>query len=194
MQKYIVEAMGTGSLALLVGLSLAGTFPVATPVLAALTLGFFVYTVGHVSGVHINPAVTIGVWSIGKISSAEAGRYIIAQFLGALGAMMVLQVFPTQAEPLLISTALITGVAEMVGTFFFTFGIASVVYGKTPNGLSGAMVGGSLLLGIAFAAYLGSNGVLNPAVALGIGSFGVMYIIPPIIGSVIGMRVYAALR
>ena len=55
------------------------------------------------------------------------------------------------------------------------------------------VVGGSLLLGIAVAALLGSNGVLNPAVALGIGSFNVMYVLGPILGSVLGMQLYKRL-
>jgi glycerol uptake facilitator-like aquaporin len=80
--------------------------------------------------------------------------------------------------------------AELLGTFFFTFGIASVVYGKTPSAMSGVVVGGSLLLGISIAALLGSNGVLNPAVAFGIGSFGFAYVFGPIVGSILGMQAY----
>ena len=84
--------------------------------------------------------------------------------------------------------------AEAIGTAFFTFGIAAVVFGKVYNGASGVVIGGSLLLGITFAALLGSNGVLNPAVAFGIGSFSLMYVLGPIIGSVIGMNAYKYLK
>lgn len=189
MKKYIAEALGAGTLTLVVGLSLAGTFPVSTPVLAALTLGLFVYSLGHVSGTHINPAVTIGIWSIGKIGNKDALLYIVAQFLGALVALGLLREF-NMVTPLTIDNSFLIGVAEMLGAFFFTFGIASVVYGKVSNSLSGLMVGGSLLLGIAMSAVLGANGVLNPAVAFGISSFGVMYILGPIVGAVLGMQAY----
>ncbi len=189
MKKYIAEALGTGTLALVVGLSLAGNFPVSTPVLAALTLGLFVYSIGHLSGTHINPAVTLGAWSIGKISSTEAGKYIIAQFIGAGIALFILQGM-TPGTDLIVGTDMYTGLAELVGTFFFTFGIASVVYGRVASDMSGLVVGGSLLLGITIAALMGSNGVLNPAVALGIGSFGVMYVLAPIVGSILGMQAY----
>lgn len=189
MKKYIAEGLGTFALALTVGLSIAGVFPVPTPLLAALVLGLFVYSIGHLSGSHINPAVTIGAWSIGKISPKDAASYIVAQFIGAGVAYGFITAF-SHVSSLTISNGWTTGVAELVGTFFFTFGIASVIYGRTPGNLSGVVVGGSLLLGIAVSATMGANGVLNPAVALGIGSFGVMYIIGPIIGSVLGMRVY----
>jgi glycerol uptake facilitator-like aquaporin len=59
--------------------------------------------------------------------------------------------------------------------------------------MSGLVVGGSLLLGIALASLLGSNGVINPAVALGIGSFNVMYVLGPVLGSLLGMQVYKRL-
>jgi glycerol uptake facilitator protein len=193
MKKYIAEALGAGTLTLIVGLSLAGTFPVSTPVLAALTLGLFVYSLGHVSGTHINPAVTIGVWSIGKISNKDALWYIAAQFFGALVALGLLGEFD-MVTGLDVEGSFLIGVAEMLGAFFFTFGIASVVYGKTPSSLSGLMVGGSLLLGIATSAMLGANGVLNPAVAFGISSFGVMYILGPVIGAVLGMQAYKYLQ
>jgi glycerol uptake facilitator protein len=192
MKKYIAEGLGTFALALIVGLSIAGHFGVVTPVLAALTLGLFVYSIGNISGTHINPAVTIGLWSIKKITTNEAVYYIIAQFIGAGVAFFITSSVGLVgiSAGVIASNALSVGAAELLGTFFFTFGIASVVYGKTPSQLSGVVVGGSLLLGVAFAALLGSNGVLNPAVAFGIGSFGVMYVLGPIIGSVLGMQAY----
>lgn len=192
MKKYVVEALGTGALTLAVGLSLAGTFPVPTPLLAALTLGLFVYTVGHISGTHINPAVTIGAWSIGKIETKPAALYLVAQMLGAAVAMALMTRL-VELPALTVAGDTMIGFAEFLGAFFFTFGIAAVVYGKTPSGLSGVVVGGSLLLGIAIAAGLGSNGVLNPAVAFGIGSFGMMYILGPILGAVCGMQAYKQL-
>jgi aquaporin Z len=192
MKKYIAEALGTFALTLVVALSLVGNFPLATPLLAALTLGLFVYSIGHISGTHINPAVTLGAWSIKKITTKEALFYIVSQIVGACIALWI--VSTTVGMPgLIVSNSWVVFFAECLGTFFFTFGIASVVYGKTPSQMSGVVVGGSLLLGITFAALLGSNGVLNPAVALGIGSFSFMYLIAPIIGSMIGMNVYKCL-
>ncbi len=189
MKKYIAEALGTFALALVVALSLVGTFPLPTPLLAGLTLGLFVYSIGHISGTHINPAVTIGAWSIKKISTNDAVLYIIAQLIGATLALAL--VAGTVGMPAVtVSNSWAVMLAECIGTFFFTFGIASVIYGKTPSQLSGVVVGGSLLLGITFAALLGSNGVLNPAVAFGIGSLSLAYVFAPIVGSVLGMQAY----
>lgn len=193
MSKYIAEALGTFALTLVVGLSLAGNFPVSTPVLAALTLGLFVYAIGHLSGAHINPAVTIGAWSIKKINTEDTIGYLISQCFGAAVALTLMSQVITPAT-MTISNEIMVGVAELLGTFFFTFGIASVMYGRTPGQLSGVVVGGSLLLGIAIAALLGASGFLNPAVALGVGSFGLMYILGPIIGAVAGMQTYKYLR
>lgn len=189
MKKYLAEGLGAGALTLVVGLSLQGSFPVATPMLAALTLGLFVYSIGHISGTHINPAVTIGAWSIGKISTRVAALYVVAQCAGALVALFTLSLVTTPIT-LTITNSLMIGVAELIGTFFFTFGIASVIYNRTPSLLSGFVVGGSLLLGVALSATMGAGGILNPAVALGIGSFGVMYVLGPIVGAVLGMQAY----
>lgn len=193
MSKYIAEALGTFALTLVVGLSLAGSFPVSTPILAALTLGLFVYAIGHLSGAHLNPAVTIGAWSIKKIDTENAIGYLIGQCFGAAVALTLISQIITPVT-MTVSNEIMVGVAELLGTFFFTFGIASVIYGRTPGALSGVVIGGSLLLGIAIAALLGASGFLNPAVALGVGSFGLMYILGPIIGAVAGMQAYKCLQ
>ncbi len=193
MKKYIVEMLGTGALTLAVGLSIAGAFPVSTPVLAALTLGLFVYSVGHISGTHINPAVTVGLWSIGKIAPKEAAFYVGAQALGAFIVLLFFMVF-APVSTMTVDSNVMVGVAELLGAFFFTFGIASAVYGKVSSHMSGLVIGGSLLLGISIAVGLGSNGVLNPAVALGIGSFGIMYVLGPVVGAVLGMQAYKYLQ
>ncbi len=189
MKKYIAEALGTFTLALVVALSIVGKFPVSTPVLAGLVVLLFVYSIGHISGAHINPAITIGVWSIKKISNKDALFYVISQFIG--GAVAIAVVSFTVGMPLMmVLNNWNVVIAECLGTLFFAFGIASLVYNKTPNVMSGVVGGGSLLLGITIAALLGSNGVLNPAVALGINSFNVAYVFAPIVGSVLGMQAY----
>lgn len=193
MKKYLAELLGTFALTLVVALSLAGKFPVPTPVLAGLVLGLFVYSVGHISGTHINPAVTAGLWSVKKIKTLEALIYIISQCIGA-GAAWALATYTTGLATLSVSNSVMTGVAELIGTFFFAFGIAAVVFKKDLSVVSGLVIGSSLLLGIAFAATLGSNGVLNPAVAIGINSFNLMYVLGPIIGSVLGMQAYIYLN
>ncbi len=188
-KKYLAEALGAFTLTLVVALSIAVPFPVPTPLLAGLVLGLFVYTIGHLSGSHINPAVTIGLWSIKKITAGQAALYIIFQLAGAWAAGILVSSV-VGITPLTVSGDFIIGFAEALGTFFFTFGIASVVYGKVSDVMSGIVIGGSLFLGIVVAVTLSSNGVLNPAVAMGIGSFNVMYLLGPIVGCVAGMQAY----
>ncbi len=193
MKKYIAEVLGTLALTLVVGLSLAGTFPVSTPVLAGLTLVLFAYSIGHLSGAHINPAVTIAAWSIKKIKTDEAIGYLIAQFLGAALALAI--VSGTVGMPALtVSNDWMVGLAELIGMFFFAFGIAALLYGHVSRDHSGLVAGGSLLLGAAIAALMGSTGLVNPAVALGVNSFNLMYILGPIVGAVLGMQAYKYLR
>lgn len=191
MKKYLAELIGTFGLTLAVIVSLGGAISLPTPVIAALTLCLFVYSVGHISGAHFNPAVTMGLLSLGKITLKDAAAYIISQFLGAGAAMYIGQLMVHRSALLVLNTPGVF-LAELIGTFFFTFGIASVVYGKTPSQINGIVIGGSLLLGISLASTL-SNGVLNPAVAFGIGSFSWSYLFGPIIGSVLGMWAFTFL-
>lgn len=189
LKKYFAEALGTFALSLSVLLAIHSGGPIAVPLVAAITLGLFVYSIGHISGTHINPAVTLGAWTIGKIKHHDAIFYIIAQFIGASIAMVVATNSGAGVN-LVVNNTWAIALAEIIGTFFFTFGIASVVYGKTPAIMSGIVIGGSLLMGILIASTFGSNGILNPAVALALSSFNLMYMIGPIVGSVLGFNVY----
>ncbi len=184
-QRYLAEALGTFTLTFVVWLSVAFSMPFPTPVMAALTLGLFVYTVGGLSGTHINPAVTIAMLSIERIKLLDAFFYIVAQFAGAALAMLLGGALSGQAVSIPHENLLVVGVAEAMGAFILTFGIAAVVEKKVDALASGIVIGGSLLLGIYLAVPF-SNGILNPAVAFGVRSFGAMYILGPIVGAVAG--------
>lgn len=198
MKKYIAEFIGTFGLtaAVMGSIAMQGSLP--TVLIAGITLGLFVATIGHISGAHINPAVTIGVWSLKKISATDALLYIIAQFAGAALAILVGKFGGLATSASQIAFAWPAFVAELIGTILFTFGIASVILAKHHEGKGSGhapfIIGGSLTLGTSIALGFGSNAVLNPAVAFGIGSFGLAYIIAPVIGSLAGMWIYKLLN
>jgi len=156
-----------------------------------------VLSVGNVSGTHINPAVTIGLWSVRKIDSGSAIGYIFAQVAGALAAGVVIQTLIGDTFES-VGLAWFDGfdgkimAAEALGMGVFTFGIAGAVHNKL-EGMSAAwLVGLSLFIGVTFAATIAGGGVLNPAVAAGIESLSWSHIIGPIIGSVLGFNLYQA--
>lgn len=155
-------------------------FPIPTPAIAGLTLGLFVYMIGPVSGCHINPAVTIG-----KIGLKQAAGYVIAQFAGAGLALALGNAFFADPADLMASGSALTGFAEMFGAALLAFSVTTVVIGRVSGHLSGAVIGTGLMVGISFAAH-GSNGVLNPAVAFGIGSLSLSYAWGPVDGAVVG--------
>lgn len=159
---------------------------------AGLTLAILVFTIGATSGAHVNPAVTFGLWSLKKIDTLKAGLYIIAQFMGAAFAWKLYTYLISNTIPSIAGKDFDWKifVAEMVGTLIFTFGIAAALYQKYEGGKLAATIGGSLIIGIVVASAL-SNGVLNPAVALGIQSWSKEYVIAPLVGSLIGFNLYA---
>lgn len=188
-KKYFAEALGTFALSLAVIVAIHAGGPIAVSLVAGLTLGLFVYSLGHISGAHFNPAVTIGAWTVGKVKHHDTLFYIFSQFIGAALALMVANNSGVVLSMVVLSNYQIL-FAEIVGTFFFTFGIASVVYGKTPSTVSGIAIGASLTLGVIVASAFGSNGILNPAVAMALSSFNLMYFAGPVIGAVLGMNIY----
>ncbi len=196
MKKYIVEGLGTFALTLVIALSVASRFPISASVLASLVLGLFVYFFGNISGSHLNPAVTLGLWSTKKIDAEETFKYIGAQFAGAICAFLIASfVSQVGAEAhVFVKDIFRVGFAEFVGAVFLSFGFASVSSGNVQKNLSGLVIGGALFIGMTFAEMLGSNGLVNPAVAFGIKSFGIMYLFGPIAGGILGMKLYDKLQ
>ncbi len=194
LRKILAEFFGTGILTFVVLLSSGNTFFIPTALLAALTLCLFVYSIGSVSGCHINPAVTIGLWSIKKIKTPLALQYIISQIAGAILALSAITMIAGEIQNPLIFQHWSVGLGETVGTMLFAFGIASVVFDKVHPAAGGLVIGGSLLLGISVASLIGSPGILNPAVSIGVKAYSVETLVLPIIGSIIGMQLYKLLH
>lgn len=161
---------------------------------AGVAFGLVVLAVGQVSGAHINPAVTLGLWSLRKIETTFAVVYIAVQFLAAAAAWRLNEYFLDGPLKSLADKAFDWRVftAEAVGTLIFTFGLAAALFQGYKGLRLAATAGASLGLGMLIAS-VASNGVLNPAVALGIQSWSFAYIAGPILGSIIGMNLYAQL-
>ena len=159
-------------------------------VTAGLTLAMLVLAIGKVSGAHVNPAVTIGLWTLRKIETTTAVVYIAAQILGAAVALRLFQYL--QNDVLQNSAGKFDWrifVAEAIGTLVFTFGVAAVVTQKLDGFKAAFTIGASLTLGALIAA-TASNGILNPAVALGLNSWSWTYAAAPVLGAVLGMNIY----
>lgn len=191
----VAELMGVTVLATAV-YAMVGrtTFPLFAGLAAGVTLGLLVHTVGAVSGAHVNPAITLGLWSVRKVKTTQAIVYLVVQMLGGLAAWKLAQYFLGNPIQSIAGEEFVWKVliAEAVGTFIFGFGVASAVYQKYEGTKLAFTVGASLTIGILVAS-LASNGVLNPAVAVGIQSWNWAYAVGPIVGAVLGMNVYALL-
>lgn len=192
----LAELLGTATLTLAVlGASKSAVgIPYFVAIAVGLALALIVSMFGNASGAHVNPAVTLGFWTLKKIDTLTAALYIAMQFAGAAVAWKLYEYLTDKtlvsiAEPEFSWPVL---VAEVVGTMIFTMGIAAAVSGKFEGGRKALVIGGSLGLGILIAG-VASNGLLNPAVALGVQSWSKAYVAGPIIGGVLGMNLYAYL-
>ncbi len=159
-----------------------------------LTLALLVLVIGSVSGAHVNPVVTLGLWMLRKVNTSQAIVYIAAQFLGGLMAWR-LYVYLVDNTIANIGTTAFDWrvfVAETMGAFVFTFAVAAAVFQKYEGLRLAAVIGTGLFLGVLLAG-IASNGVVNPAVALGVQSWSWEYVVGPIAGAVLGMNLYAML-
>ncbi len=202
---YLMELAGTFLLTSTVGLALA-TKELPAPVAAGLCMTFLAFGSGYVSGAHVNPAVTLGMYlrNADKFGLKKLGGYVAMQTVGAvgagavvkaaLGAEMVSGSFPVpqagfSCVQVLGVEALFTGL--LVSTVLHV-GAATGYQGTQLNGLAVSM---SLGAGMMVSAMI-SGGGLNPAAATGLalsnGATGKqlrqlwMYVVAPLVGAALG--------
>lgn len=228
-QKFFAELLGTGFLVLIGPGSIPATFLLingsggkATFTMAdlgmigiafAVAIAAMVYTIGHISGCHINPAVTLAFAFTKRIPWNEAGVYILAQLIGGiLGALGIALIFgasaastvgfgPTNFDP--TTTSFLQAIAiEVVGTFLLLFVIMGVaVDGRAPAGWAGLIIG-LIVAGEVIVMGPITGPSLNPARTIGPALlqviFGgkydlthlIVYIVGPILGATLGVIGY----
>lgn len=156
-----------------------------------LAAGAMALAVATVSGAHFNPAVTLGSWAVRRVTTIRAIAYLAAQFLGGFVAWQLYQYLVNQP---LESTAKEFDwrvlVAEAIAGFLITFVITAAVFQGYKGLRLAAAIAGAIFAGTIVAS-LGSNGIGNPAIALGVRSWSVAYVVGPLLGGVLGSVIYA---
>jgi aquaporin Z len=223
MKKNLAEFLGTfwlvfggcGSALLAAAFPEVGIGLVGVSFAFGLTVLTIAYSLGHISGAHLNPAVTIGLWMGGRINANEILSYVVSQVLGAIAAAGVLYVIVTgngsdigtfaangygEHSPGAYSmfAALVT---ELVMTFMFLLIILGATDEKAPKGFAGVAIGLALAL-IHLVSIPVTNTSVNPArsisQALFVGDWALMqlwlFILVPIAGAALAGFVYKYLR
>ncbi|MGC3834354.1 aquaporin Z [Moritella viscosa] len=170
--------------------------------LTVLTMAF---AVGHISGCHLNPAVSIGLWSGGRFSGAELGPYIFAQVLGGIAGAATLYVIASggfasngygEHSPggYTLVAALVT---EIVMTFMFLIIILGATDKRAPQGFAPIAIGLALTL-IHLISIPVTNTSVNPARSTGVAIFQGdwalsqlwLFWVAPIVGAILAGIVY----
>ena len=207
---YLAEGIATFTL-VFIGAGAILADPIAEGGIVAIALAHglvimcMVYATGHISGAHINPAVTIGMWVTKKIDTKDGISYIIAQLLGATVGAFALKSFLVNADAALNlgTPALASGVSVLNGifieailTFFLVFVIfATAVDKRAPAGMYGLAIGMTITADILIGGPL-TGAAMNPARAFGpalVSGYFVnhlVYWIGPIVGGIVGAVTY----
>ncbi|WP_459202571.1 MIP/aquaporin family protein [Methanococcus sp. CF] len=181
----------------------------------ALAIAAVIYSMGRISGAHINPAVTVGLWAVKKFPTKEVIPYIIAQLIGAgIGSLLFFACIGIDSVAIggLGATAPFAGIsyfqailAEFIGTFLLMFVIMGVAVDKrAPDGFAG------LVIGLTVGAIITTTGniagaSLNPARTFGpylidsiyglnLWYYFPIYIIGPILGAISAAFIYEYLN
>ena len=206
LKKYIAEFIGTCVL-VLVACGVAGQICATGPaglIGTALAFGLVIvamaYSIGNVSGCHINPAVSIAMLASKKISLKDFCGYIAAQFLGGLAGAGILYAIVGDGEKmgcnaLYNGDAWISFLIEVILTFIFVIAILGVTSKESNGSVAGLVIGGALvlvhLLGISF-----TGTSVNPARTFGPALIagkldGIwVFLLAPLVGGVLAALVY----
>ena len=205
MKKYICEYVGTLVLVACGVAVVTGANVVATALAFGLVIVAMAYSIGNVSGCHINPAVSLGMLLTKKMNVKDFIGYVVAQVLGAISGSLLLWFMLGSRVNLgansygsgLASTLLIGLVVEVILTFIFVLVILGVTSKKEYSNVSGIVIGLTLtlvhLIGIPF-----TGTSVNPARSLGPAliqggealSQVWLFILAPLIGAVLASLFY----
>ncbi len=222
MKKYIAELIGTFWLVLGGAGSavLAAGFPddlgigfLGVALAFGLTVMTMAYAIGHISGCHLNPAVSIGLWAGGRFEAKELLPYIVSQVIGALIAGGVLYLIASGKAGFDVAGGLASNgygahspggysmvsalITEVVMTMMFLFIIMGATDERAPAALAPVAIGLGLTL-IHLISIPVTNTSVNPArstgVALYVGDWAVVQLwlfwVAPIIGGILGALIY----
>jgi aquaporin Z len=178
-----------------------------------LTLLTMAYAIGHVSGCHINPAVTLGLAAGGRFPASQIGPYIVAQVVGAIVGAALLYLIASGAPDFDLAKGFAANgygehspghygvlscfVTEVVMTMMFLFIIMGSTHGRAPMGFAPIAIGLGLTL-IHLISIPVTNTSVNPARSIGpalfAGSWAIsqlwLFIVAPLIGGVLGGIIY----
>lgn len=221
MNKYGAEFFGTFWLVLggCGSAVLAAAFPDVGIGLLGVSLAFgltvltMAFAIGHISGCHLNPAVSIGLWAGGRFSAKELLPYIVAQVLGGIVAGGVLYLIASGKAGFDVSAGFASNgygshspggysllaalVTEIVMTMMFLIVILGATDERAPQGLAPIAIGLCLTL-IHLISIPVTNTSVNPARSTGVAVFAGgwaieqlwLFWVAPIVGAVLGATVY----
>lgn len=220
MKKLVAEFIGTlwlvlggcGSAVLAAAYPELGIGFVGVAIAFGLTVVTMAYAIGHISGCHLNPAVSIGLWIGGRFDKKELFPYIVSQILGGVAGAGILYIIASGKAGFEIggfasngygvhspggyglSAALVT---EIVMTFMFLIIILGATHSKAPKGFAGLTIGLGLTL-IHLISIPVTNTSVNPARSISQALFAQgaaieqlwLFIVAPIVGAILAGFVY----
>lgn len=220
MKKLVAEFIGTlwlvlggcGSAVLAAAYPQLGIGFAGVAIAFGLTVVTMAYAIGHISGCHLNPAVSIGLWAGGRFEKKELLPYIAAQILGAIAGAGIIYIIATGKAGFEIGGfasngygehspggySLLAALAcEVVMTFMFLIVILGSTHSKAPNGFAGLAIGLSLTL-IHLISIPVTNTSVNPARSISQALFAGggaieqlwLFILAPIVGAILAGLVY----
>jgi len=198
---------GCGSAVLAAAFPMVGIGLLGVALAFGLTVVTMAYAIGHISGCHLNPAVSVGLWAGGRFPAKDLAPYIVAQVLGGIAGAAVLYVIASGKSGFSLAGGLAANgygahspggysllaglVSELVMTFMFLMIILGSTDRRAPQGLAPLAIGLALTL-IHLVSIPVTNTSVNPARSIGpavfVGGWALgqlwLFIVAPLAGAV----------
>jgi glycerol uptake facilitator-like aquaporin len=190
----VAELFGTAVLALVfVSVQHSGIgYPIFIALASGVAVGAMVMVFQTASGAHFNPALTLGLWTNGKVKTVPAVLYIAVQILGGAVAFWLYNYLSNAPlQPLSRSFDAHIMLAEAIGVFIFVVGWAAAAAHNYKGWRLASTVGGSFAAAVLVASIGVSYGFANPSIALGADGWSWLnVVVGSIIGGVVGVNFY----